>query len=257
MQIIILPFPLPCGVWPGICTLIGMIRPILRFSFPASLIAAALLGLAAGAAAAPLPAPKPLDPQAKLCAEPITRAEKAHRIPNQLLAAVAVAESGRWLGKDRAVFAWPWTVTSGSKTWYFAGREEAVTHVRAMKARGVRNIDVGCMQVNLGYHGKAFASIDEAFDPEANVAYAAKFLTRLHGAKRSWALAVGHYHSATPALQTKYRRKVMALWNSERRRAAEEHRLAVIKRFEEQRRARLAQQAAWRAEMESRKLASN
>ena len=248
-------------MWPRICKFIGMKTPMLRFPFPASLIAAALLGIAASAAAAPLPAPKPHDPQAKLCAEPITRAEKTHRIPNQLLAAVAVAESGRWLGKDRAVFVWPWTVTSGAKTWYFANREEAVTHVRAMKARGVRNIDVGCMQVNLGYHGKAFASVDEAFDPEANVAYAAKFLTRLHGAKRSWALAVGHYHSATPALQSKYRRKVMALWNSEPRRAAEEHRLAVIKRFEEQRRARLpqqvAQQAAWRAEMEARTLASN
>ncbi|MFM2130083.1 MAG: hypothetical protein RL477_1629 [Pseudomonadota bacterium] len=215
--------------------------------FLAALLSAGLSAAAPALWATPLPAPKPLDPQAKLCAEPIARAEREHRIPNQLLAAVAVAESGRWLGNDRAVFAWPWTVTSGPKTWYFADRDEAVAHVRKLRAGGVRNIDVGCMQVNLAYHGRAFATLEQAFDPEANVDYAANFLARLNAAKRSWMLAVGHYHSSTPALQDKYRRKIVRTWAEERRRAAEEHRQAVMKRFAEQRRIQQARQAAWQA----------
>ena len=222
------------------------LAPFRRWPFVAALLM--LLCAQPGApGAAPLPLPKPLDPQALLCARPIAALEKKMKIPGQLLAAVAVAESGRWLGPDRAVFAWPWTVTSGPKSWHFAGRDEAVAQVRALKARGVTNIDVGCMQINLAYHGRAFATLDDAFDPETNVAYAAKFLTKIHAARRSWSLAVGHYHSATPALQNRYRRKVMALWNKERQRAAQLHRLEVIARFEAGRRARLAQQAAWRS----------
>ena len=51
--------------------------------------------------------------------------------------------------------------------------------VRKLQRRGVRNIDVGCMQVNLRYHPKAFKSLGQAFDPRANAAYAAGFLRKL------------------------------------------------------------------------------
>ena len=61
-----------------------------------------LAGLAGPVGAAPPFVPKPLGPVAELCAGPIRAAEKRLAIPGQLLAAVAVAESGRWRGKDRA-----------------------------------------------------------------------------------------------------------------------------------------------------------
>ena len=44
-------------------------------------------------------------------------------------------------------------------------RQQAVAAVQALQARGVRSIDVGCLQVNLMYHPIAFASLDDAFDP--------------------------------------------------------------------------------------------
>lgn len=183
-------------------------------------------------------APQPLDPQAKLCARPIAAAERRLHVPGQLLAAVAGEESGRWRGRHRAVFACPWTVTSGADDRFFPTRARAIAYVRHLRARGVSNIDVGCMQVNFAYHPHAFASLTQAFDPTVNVAYAARLLTRLFRARRSWSLAVGLYHSATPALQGPYRRKVMVLWNRERRRAAEIHRREVIARFKQRRRAR-------------------
>ena len=37
-------------------------------------------------------------------------------------------------------------------------------------------MDVGCMQVNLYHHAHAFSSLDNAFDPQSNVDYAARFL---------------------------------------------------------------------------------
>jgi hypothetical protein len=73
----------------------------------------------------------------------------------------------------------------------------------------VHLIDVGCMQVNLQFHPNAFRSLEEAFDPTANVAYAAGFLQQL-GAETNgdWNLATGFYHSHTPELAAAYRNRV-------------------------------------------------
>ena len=115
------------------------------------------------------------------------------------------------MGPEQANFAWPWTVTSGRRSWFFPTRNAAISHTQDLQAEGTTNIDIGCMQVNLGYHGHAFATLEEAFDPETNVAYAAKFLTKLYKARHSWALAVGHYHSADRTPQNHYKRKVIVL----------------------------------------------
>ncbi len=226
-----------------------MIATILHRFHAGAMAAFVLAGLSMPAKAGAPFVPKPLGPVAELCAGPIRAAEKRLAIPGQLLAAVAVAESGRWMGKEQAIFAWPWTVTSGPRSWFFPDQAQALAHTRTLQARGVRNIDAGCMQVNLGYHGKAFADLEAAFDPATNVAYAARFLSELFSKRRSWALAVGYYHSATPKLQNRYRRKVMALWNKERRRANELHRLAVIAKFEKAREERRAAQQRATARM--------
>ncbi|HJO71542.1 MAG: hypothetical protein QF450_07035 [Rhodospirillales bacterium] len=63
--------------------------------------------------------------------------------------------------------------------------------MRRLSARGVRNIDVGCMQVNLLYHKDAFATLEEAFEPASNAAYAARFLKDLYATSGSWSAAAG------------------------------------------------------------------
>lgn len=166
--------------------------------------------------------------QRKFCSEPIRRQEREAGIPGQLLAAVALAESGRWDKADSANFAWPWTVTAEGKGQFFATKAEAIAQVKRLRARGLRNIDVGCMQINLMHHPDAFANLEEAFDPEANVAYATTFLKQLFEKHRSWIAAIGHYHSATPEFHMRYRQKVTKLWNDERRREAEARRQETI-----------------------------
>jgi soluble lytic murein transglycosylase-like protein len=43
------------------------------------------------------------------------------------------------------------------------------------------------------------------FDPDANAAYAARFLSELHAELGDWSRAAGAYHSRTPSFAWKYR----------------------------------------------------
>ena len=163
-------------------------------------------------------ASKPRD-TGELCERATTRQESVRRIPHKLLYAISIAETGRWDKIHQENTAWPWTVTSGGKGRYFPTKQAAIRAVRKLKGQSVRNIDVGCMQINLKYHPKAFKSLEDALDPAKNTAYAAKFLVKLRQDKRSWVQAVKHYHSATRALHNPYRAKVYKIWRAERRKA--------------------------------------
>ncbi|MFN4284065.1 MAG: transglycosylase SLT domain-containing protein [Alphaproteobacteria bacterium] len=209
---------------------------------PRIALLAALTGLAALAGAslsAPLSAApitsQIFDANKKSCAAPIARQERQHGIPSQLLAAVSLAESGRWDKQNSASFAWPWTVTAEGKGQFFASKAEAIAQVQALKARGIRNIDVGCMQINLMYHPNAFPDLETAFEPDSNVAYAAKFLRSQFDETKSWIAAAGNYHSATPEHHFRYRAKITTLWNASRRQSAEERRLEVQTAYQERR----------------------
>lgn len=174
--------------------------------------------------AAPLPAPaaptQPVDDTREICLDETQAAEQAMGIPQHLLSAIALAETGRWDADSRASFAWPWTVMAEGRGRYFPTKREAVAEVRRLTARGITNIDVGCMQINLRHHGDAFASLEQALDPATNVAYAGEFLKTLFASTGSWTQAAAHYHSATPDLGAAYKQKVVDLWNRSRRAAA-------------------------------------
>jgi len=152
-----------------------------------------------------------------VCSTYAAQQEKAERIPPGLVNAVALAESGRWLEQDGNTKPWPWTVTSGSDSFYLSTKEAAIAKVRELQANGRTNIDVGCMQINLHYHPDAFSSLEEAFDPDRNVAYGTKFLKDLRMQTRSWGKATAFYHSQNRARGIAYRDKVYKLWRKLRR----------------------------------------
>ncbi len=160
-----------------------------------------------------LAGPEPLMAAPAVCESETARHERSEGIPASLLTAIALAETGRWDDRRRASFAWPWTVTARGKGQYFPTKARAIAEVERLQAEGVRNIDVGCMQINLYYHGEAFLSLEEALDPATNVAYAAEFLKQLRNDAASWTDAAARYHSATPEFGRRYREKVVALWN--------------------------------------------
>jgi hypothetical protein len=152
------------------------------------------------------------DPSA-LCETAIASAEYAGHLPPRLLGAIAMVESGRFDETAKAVRPWPWTTNAEGEGHFYPSKADAIGAVRALQMRGVQSIDVGCMQVNLMFHPDAFGSLDEAFEPSINAAYAARFLNRLHAPGDDWAKAIGAYHSETAALGDAYRVLVMLRWN--------------------------------------------
>lgn len=131
-------------------------------------------------------------------------------MPPTLLDAIGRVESGRLDPVDGAVKPWPWTINAEGQGTMFPTKDGAIAAVTALRARGVVSIDVGCMQVNLAYHPAAFATLEDAFDPALNVAYAARFLDELHDQLLDWDLAAAGYHSRTPDLGLPYQQKVAA-----------------------------------------------
>src|SRR3984957_12497003 len=90
------------------------------------------------------------------CRVAIAAAERVHAVPPQLLASIGRVESGRRDPGTGSWGAWPWTINAEGQGSYFDTEAEAIKAVQALQARGVRSIDVGCMQVNLMHHPNAF-----------------------------------------------------------------------------------------------------
>ena len=148
---------------------------------------------------------------AALCRSAIAAAERTSGVPDRLMQAIGIVESGR-PDERGGISAWPWTINVEGAGYVFNTKQEAIAAVNEHRARGARSIDVGCMQVNLIHHGDAFASLEQAFDPVANARYAAGFLLRLLAQTGSWPRAAAGYHSMTPDVGTDYARKVLAVW---------------------------------------------
>ena len=150
------------------------------------------------------------------CVRAARAAERENGIAPHLLSAISLVETGRWSGGLKASLAWPWTVMAEGKGRYLPTKAAAIAEVRKLQARGIRNIYVGCFQVNLHYHGEAFDGLEQAFDPDENAAYAAAFLADLKRRSGTWKLAVGRYHSWDDERGPAYREKVYGLWYGQR-----------------------------------------
>lgn len=151
----------------------------------------------------------PAPSAAQDCTTLAAQAGAAEGLPEGLLPAIALVESGHT--DDRGTHApWPWTTNEGGKSRYFDTKAEAVAHLENAIASGVTNIDVGCMQLNWKWHAQAFSSPEQMFDPERNTRYAARFLRELHARLGSWEVATAAYHSTDPDRGQAYLRKVAA-----------------------------------------------
>lgn len=130
------------------------------------------------------------------------------KVPEKLLPSIARVESGRLDSSTGRIRPWPWTINVEGTGYFYDTKEEVIAAVKALQAKGKRSIDVGCMQVNLMHHPKAFAGLEEAFDPPTNARYAVRFLLSLYAMTKDWPLATAYYHSSTPDLGEEYQRLV-------------------------------------------------
>jgi hypothetical protein len=157
------------------------------------------------------PGSQPSDPAAA-CLQAGAEAERRWDLPQHLLRAIGDVETGRRDPDTGRVLPWPWSIDVGGTGYVFSSEQAARAAVALFQARGFSSIDIGCFQVNLQWHPRAFASIAEGFDPVANADYAARFLRELFARSGSWATAIAEYHSADPARGTPYRTAVLRAW---------------------------------------------
>jgi len=171
-------------------------------------VAAVLLSLSLAPAAAAADVP-----DGAACLAAGTAAEQAGGLPANLLVSIGMVESGRVDALTGHVAPWPWTVNADGAGQYFPDKAAAEAFVRLAESSGAGDVDVGCFQISLENHPDAFASLDAAFDPAANAAYAAQYLNQLKSQTGSWNMAIADYHSAVPDLGLPYQRRVLAAWH--------------------------------------------
>ncbi|MFD3188802.1 transglycosylase SLT domain-containing protein [Sedimentitalea sp. HM32M-2] len=142
------------------------------------------------------------DNNAQLCDHAARSAAQNRGVPYDVLKAISRVETGR--NGANGLEPWPWTVNMEGTGKWFETEDAARAYVFKHFKRGARSFDVGCFQVNYKWHGAAFRSIDEMFDPMINANYAAGFLRELYQEFGDWSAAAGAYHSRTPAYARSY-----------------------------------------------------
>lgn len=145
----------------------------------------------------------PAQARPDLCESAARAAAREAGIPATVLLAITLAETGRRM--DGQLRPWPWAANAEGQGHWFATRAEAVAFARATLARGQRNLDLGCFQINWRWHGQGFTAPEALLDPPTAARYAARLLSDLHDEFGSWEAAAGAYHSRTPAFANRYR----------------------------------------------------
>jgi soluble lytic murein transglycosylase-like protein len=138
---------------------------------------------------------------ARPCEREMARAAELYGIPLGILYAVGLTETGR-----RGAL-YPYALGAEGQTVFAKNKEDAMASFEAMRHRGVKLIDLGCMQINHYYHGEKFDSVQAMFDPAKNVDYAARFLKELKQREGNWTMAVARYN-AGPSNQPAQKRYV-------------------------------------------------
>jgi Transglycosylase SLT domain len=124
----------------------------------------------------------------------------AARVNVATLYGIALKESGmRW--PDGSFRPWPWSlnvnkgkgrIKAGPKR--YPSKSDAVKALKEMVTAGVRNVDVGLMQVNLLWQGhRVHDDIDLLLEPAANIMVAALYLREIEASDTH--KKVSDYHS--------------------------------------------------------------
>lgn len=140
------------------------------------------------------------------CSDALARvAARYPAAPTALVEAMMYAESGGY----------PWIANVDGVPHKFPNMEEAATFLKNAMKSAQKNVDVGCMQVNMLYHGKYFATMEDALDPENNIAYATRYHLRMRAKGANWTEATAFYHNQlNRKAQETYVCRILAKYNA-------------------------------------------
>jgi Transglycosylase SLT domain len=135
-----------------------------------------------------------------VCEREMARAAQANSIPLNILYSVGLTETGHKGALS------PYDMNIDGRGAHADDLSQALSRIALERAHGGKLIDVGCMQINIHWHGKNFGSLAEMFDPARNVAYAATYLKQLRAREGNWTLAVARYNAGpgNPAAEKNY-----------------------------------------------------
>ncbi|TCT07916.1 transglycosylase SLT domain-containing protein [Aquabacter spiritensis] len=156
----------------------------------------AALAIVATIAASPLDAAPAGEAKLGVCEAEIAHASQKFGVPLAILYAVGLTESG---GSGTLQ---PLLVATKTISYVGKSRADAIRRFHEIRATGTELIDLGCMQANYYWHKAEFKSLEEMFDPRANVEQAARFLAVLRKRHGSWIIAAARYNAGphnTPA----------------------------------------------------------
>lgn len=151
--------------------------------------------------------------ESQKCSGMFSYFENRYNLPKDILHSISLQETRKPHSRHKIGVVWPWTINVEGKGFHFKTKRDAIRFVKDQMGAGKESIDVGCMQINLKYHPDAFTSLDQAFSPRNNIAYAAQLLQGHYARLGNWKKAVGHYHSSTYDRASTYQASVSKINN--------------------------------------------
>jgi hypothetical protein len=118
------------------------------------------------------------------CLDAVRAAERSHNLPEGLLVAVALNESGLHA----------YALNIGGRAHFPSNLAAAQALYRAGLARG--SVMAGCVQVNAGVHARR---ADWPLDPHAAADWGARYLRQAYDRSGSWTEALRRWHGGSPA----------------------------------------------------------
>lgn len=149
------------------------------------------------------------------------RVAQINKVPPKLFFALILTESRSVSGTKGNALPWPWVINHRGTPHFFQTREEAYNYATKIDEGGDKQFDVGLGQLNWRWHQHRFLNLWDAFDPEANLTAAAKFLREQYERKECdrWELAIGCYHRPSQSEKNKYKanqytHRVISIWKT-------------------------------------------
>lgn len=140
------------------------------------------------------------------------KAASSHDLDPVVLYALALQESRR-LRPDGTVRPWPWTLhAKGYGALYFDTYNEAADKLVEIIESGVKNVDIGMMQINWRYNGHLLPDPRQILKPENNVQLAAQILRReLDQQNGDLNSAIARYHTPYKKRGERYATSVLSI----------------------------------------------
>lgn len=142
------------------------------------------------------------------------RVAEKHGIPDSIIYALALAESGYTI--DGIYNPWPWTLNIEGDAQRYDTAEEALSGLQLALGKG-KHVDVGIMQINTRWHTHRVPELSDFLNPHINLESGAKILAEQRERSADWWEAVGRYHAPNNdkrSLQraTRYRQRVEIIY---------------------------------------------